>query len=54
MAQQSAAAVIDLEEYRRRRQAQSSPESIESTMPRARLVWLPTTWGYWVPVWATQ
>jgi hypothetical protein len=50
MAQQSAAAVIDLEEYRRRRQAQSS----STPQPQARLIWLPTTWGYWVPVWATR
>lgn len=42
------AAVIDLSEYRRRRQQSSSPASSPA------LMWMPTVWGYWVPVWIAK
>lgn len=52
MPRDSAAVVIDLSEYRRRRQQTSMQE--EATSPRAQVVWVPTAWGYWVPVWAVR
>jgi hypothetical protein len=50
MSDNSAAVVIDLAEYRRRRQ----PAKEESPLPRPQVMWVPTAWGYWVPVWAAR
>jgi len=49
MPHDNAAHVIDLQEYRRRRQAKS-----EAQTPRAQVAWVPTMWGYWVPVWTMR
>ena len=50
MPQHSAAAVIDLSEYRRRRHSATQ----EWTQPRAHVMWVPTAWGYWMPVWSMR
>lgn len=47
---QASAAVIDLSEYRRRRQ----PPREAPMPPRTQVVWVPTAWGYWVPVWSVR
>jgi hypothetical protein len=50
MSTQSAAIVIDLAEYRRRKQ----PQAEGCAMARPQVMWVPTAWGYWVPVWSTR
>jgi hypothetical protein len=49
---QSAAAVVDLEEFRRRREARRSPPARPAVPPQATVA-MPV-WMCWVPVWVVR